>query len=294
MHLGGVEVDAVLLVADDGAVLPGIPQAEHDLGELAGAGVAVGMRHMRVVAEIERLGGGKRSDEIPAGAALADLVERGEEARDGERLVIGRRHGGDEADALRHRGERAEQGQRLEPGGRALANPGFHVVGAEGGVGVRREQEVELAALGGAGDLDVMREIELGMGVGVGIAPGGDVMADALEEQAELHHRGCIAHDGTLPAAFRAARAHHSAVGGRDASLRPLRRTKGRVAAAHGSEIKVRTRDRSVRGSRWPAGSFRWPCRRWPSPRRTWRRSCRPCARRRCGSRCNSRSRWSR
>ena len=184
-----IEIKPRFLVGDDGVVFPAIPQAKHDAGEFARAVVAVGVRDMAVAVEVQRFGGGERGDEVPAGAAVADLVERGEEARHVIGLEIGRGHGGDEADLLRHDGERAQQGQRLEPRGRGGAAPGLDVVGAEGRVGVGGEQQVELAALGGAGDLGEMLERLARVNVDVRIAPGGDVMAAALEEQSEFHHR---------------------------------------------------------------------------------------------------------
>ena len=187
MHLGGVEIHAARLVGDDGVVLEAVPQPEHDLREFPCPRVALGMRRVGLVAEIQRLGGGERGDQVPAGAAVADLVERREEARHRERLVIGRRHGGDEADALGDHRERAEQGERLEPRARAGSAPDVDVVGAEGRVGVGGEQEIELAALGGAGDLRILLDAQPRPGIDVGVAPGGDVMSAALEEQAELH-----------------------------------------------------------------------------------------------------------
>ena len=41
MKFGAVEIDAAVLVGDDGAVFPAIPQSEHHLGEFARPRVAV-------------------------------------------------------------------------------------------------------------------------------------------------------------------------------------------------------------------------------------------------------------
>ncbi len=76
--------------------------------------VAEPVLHMRVAAEIIRLLLAPRGDDVPADAAFGDVVERGELARDVVGLVVGGRRAGDEAEALRHRGERADHGQRLE------------------------------------------------------------------------------------------------------------------------------------------------------------------------------------
>ena len=72
--------------------------------------------------------------------------------------------------------------------------PGLDVVGAEGRVGVGGEQQVELAALGGARDLGEMLEGLARVRIDARIAPRGDVMAAALEEQSELHHLAGVRH----------------------------------------------------------------------------------------------------
>ncbi len=76
--------------------------AGHDLGELVGAVVALGVPVVRVAVEVQRLDLHAGGDEVPAGAAAADVVERGELARDVERLVVARRGGADQPDALGH------------------------------------------------------------------------------------------------------------------------------------------------------------------------------------------------
>ena len=111
-----------------------------------------------------------------------------------ERLEIGRGRRRHEPDALGDGSQRAEQRDRLEPRRLRGARPGLDVVGAEGGVGVGHEQQVELAAFGKAGDVDVSFKRLPAVRIDVGIAPGGDVVAGAFDEQAELHHgRTCCA-----------------------------------------------------------------------------------------------------
>ena len=123
VHLGRVEEQARRLVQDEGVVLPGVPQPLRHLDELGGAAVAVGMRGMLVVAEVERLRRRRRGHHVPADAALAHLVERGEHPRHMERIEIGGGRRRDQADVARHRRQRAEQGQRLEPHRVGLALP---------------------------------------------------------------------------------------------------------------------------------------------------------------------------
>src|SRR5580692_2409554 len=92
--LGMKELPGVL-VADKGIVVPGIPQAEDNAGELARAVVALAVIVMFFAAEIARLVLLARSDQVPPGPAAAQMIERREFARDVERLVVagrGRRH----------------------------------------------------------------------------------------------------------------------------------------------------------------------------------------------------------
>ena len=81
-----------------------------------------------------------------------------------------------------------KQRNRLEPRRLRGARPGLDVVGAEGGVGVGHEQQIELAAFGQPRDVDVMFERLPAVRIDVGIAPGGDMVAGAFDEQAKLHH----------------------------------------------------------------------------------------------------------
>ena len=98
--LSGSKIDAALDVADEGVVGPAVPQAGHHVVELARAAIALAVLHVLVEAEIQRrigIGGG---DDVPAGAAAAEVIERGEAARDVIGRVEGGRAGGDEADVL--------------------------------------------------------------------------------------------------------------------------------------------------------------------------------------------------
>jgi hypothetical protein len=108
MEFLGIHVEAAFLVADQRAVVDRVPEAENDLDEFPGAVVALGMRQMRALAEIMRLADIRRRDDIPAGPALCNVVERGEHARDIVWLVIGRGRTRREAELCRHHGERRQ------------------------------------------------------------------------------------------------------------------------------------------------------------------------------------------
>ena len=87
MHLLRIEEDAALGIADEGIVGKAVPQAGDDIVEFPRALIALAMLDMLVEAEIQRCVRVGRGDDVPAGAAAADMVERGETAGD----VIGLR-----------------------------------------------------------------------------------------------------------------------------------------------------------------------------------------------------------
>ena len=184
MELGGIEIDAALDVADEGVVGPRIPQAGDDVVELAGAGVALGVLHLLVHAEIERGVGIGRGHQVPAGAAVRDVVERGEAAGDGVGRLEGGRGRGDQAEMLGHHGERRQQRQRIERGHRGAALQRLHGHVQHGQV-IGHEEGVELAALQGLGVADQRLEVEVGVRRAAGIAPGGGMDADRAHEGAE-------------------------------------------------------------------------------------------------------------
>ena len=88
---------AGLLVADEGAVVPAVPQQPAGFDEFLGHRVALGMRRMLAAEHRARLGVG-RGHHVPARPPARDVVERGEAARHVIGLGIGRRGGGGEAD----------------------------------------------------------------------------------------------------------------------------------------------------------------------------------------------------
>ena len=182
--------------------------ASDDFGEFVRALVALGVRRSaRSRPKLQRLGRLAGGDEVPAGAAAADVIERGELARDVVRLVVARRRRADETDALGHHGERRQQRDRLEVGD-VLHRAALRLdVGLADGDAVGEEDHVELGALRGLRDLDVMLEIDAGVGLRPRMAPGCDVMAGRIEEGAEpeLGCRSC--HDALRCRELTAARA---------------------------------------------------------------------------------------
>ena len=116
VHPVGIEKDAIFDVSDERVVGPAVPQAGYHVIELPGLAVSFGMFDMLFEAEIEgRLGIGC-GDEIPAGTAIADMVQRGELSGDMIGIVECGRCGGDQTQMLRDHGQRGEKGE----GGRRM------------------------------------------------------------------------------------------------------------------------------------------------------------------------------
>ena len=188
MHLRGVEGDAGFLVADEGILVPAVPQTADHLGELDGAVIAVGVAEMLVARIVQRILLVVRGHEVPARAAAADLVERGELAGQRIGLVEGRGRGGDQAEILRDRCKSRQDGHRLEL--HDLAHAAAHIVAAleidRRGIG--QEQQVELAPFGELGVLHHLGKAGAGLHVSLGMTPGRDMLAGLVHEGPETHH----------------------------------------------------------------------------------------------------------
>src|SRR5262249_51242749 len=149
-----------------------------------------GMLHMVVEAEIEgrvRIGGG---DDVPAGAAARDVVERGKPTRDVIGLVKRGRAGRDQSNVFGCTGKRRQQRERFERGDgvAALERIDRHV---QDGQVVGHEEGVELAGLEVPDQLLQMRETEVGVRPGSRIAPGAGVDTDRPHEGAEFQLTLC-------------------------------------------------------------------------------------------------------
>ena len=129
-------------------------------------------------------------DDVPAGAAAADVVERGEPAGHVERLVVGRGQRADQADVAGVHGERGQQRQRLEPVEVVVRRVGRDELAVDD------EDVVELGRLGLLGAGDVPADVDAGVAGDLGVEPGVVLAgsADADEDGAELEgaaRHGC-------------------------------------------------------------------------------------------------------
>nr|BFE73395.1 hypothetical protein GCM10020092_066960 [Actinoplanes digitatis] len=176
------------LVGEHHVVVPGVPELERDVDELGGPLVALPV--CRQVVQVEVAGGVevRRGDDVPAGPATADDVERGEPPRQVVGLVVGGRRGGDQADPLGRPGERGEQHGRLEHPGRAAPDlvPEHRPVG--------EEERVELAPLGDAGQVLVVLDVDLGVRVALRQPPRGLVVPDTHQERVQVKLSRSAAH----------------------------------------------------------------------------------------------------
>ena len=142
---------AVLAVVDHRAVVPrALPQLVEHVEVLVGVLVAQVVRDLALEPEV--VGGVRqvRGDDVPADAALGEVVERRHPARERERRLVGGRERHAEAEALGDRGHRRDEQQRVEVRAlqslaqRRLRAAAEHVVRADH---VGEEDAVESAVL---------------------------------------------------------------------------------------------------------------------------------------------------
>ena len=219
MHAVGVEIEALVDVADKGVLGPAIPQSGHDIVELARPAIALAMLHVLGHAEIERGVGVGGGDEVPARATAADMVERGETPGDHVGRLERGRSGGDEPQMLGEHRQRRQEGQRIERGhrGAALQRRHRHV---EHGEMVGHEPGVEPPLFQLLREADQVLQVEVGVRVGAGIAPPAGMDADRAHKGAEAQLL-CSRHLKPLLSAFRSS-------GGDKAHMRAIQRPGGR------------------------------------------------------------------
>ena len=167
-------------VVDDRVGGPAVPKGLHDLHELLAAGIAVGVADLTGAAVILRRGREPRGHDVPGGAAIADVVDRGELPREIERFGVGGRGGCDQPDpAGRHR-HRRQYGDRLEPGARCLG-----YVAAERQL-VGEENGIEQCRFGALCQILVIPDVGQWQRRGSRMTPRRLMMAAAVDEQVEV------------------------------------------------------------------------------------------------------------
>ncbi len=151
---------------------------------------------MLFLAEVHGILGVGCRDEIPAGAALADVIERGEFAGEGVGLLVGRRRGRDETDMLGLHRNRRQHRDRLEhrrPVGRAAGGEELRLVQLPNADAVGEEDQIEFAALGDLRAHDAVLEVHHRGRPRVGMTPSTE-----MSPKGSCIHSNDHFHDGLL------------------------------------------------------------------------------------------------
>ena len=197
VELVWIEVAPGLLVAEEGVVVPAVPEARDHVDELLGLLVAARVFQVLVLPEVRGFRGVGGGHQVPSRAATREVVQGGEVAGQVVGLVVGGGHGGHQSDVVGDRGQRGEEGDGLEMGVVSVQTPRVGLAHVRpGGGGVRKEQRVEFRRLGRLGQPLVMLEIVSGVRRGIGVSPGGDMVAVGRQEgpQADLAVSCVVAH----------------------------------------------------------------------------------------------------
>jgi hypothetical protein len=113
-HARRLGVDAALTIAQHGVVVPrAFPQLVDHVEEFVRALIALVVQQLRFKPEVARCAVELRSDDVPADAPVAQVVERGELAREQVRVLVGRGDRHANAQMLRDRGHGRHQQQRV-------------------------------------------------------------------------------------------------------------------------------------------------------------------------------------
>nr|WP_231563053.1 hypothetical protein [Microbacterium mangrovi] len=155
-------------------------QRVHDLDELRPSLVADRVVEVRLATEVAGLLVGCAGHEVPARPPVREMVEGCQLAGNMVRLVVRRGDRRHQPDALGGLRQRAEQGERLEPGVDGGFDAGIEAVPHVQFVG--EEDRRETGALGGAGEVAVVLEVEEPLGLGIRQAPAADVLTARIEQ----------------------------------------------------------------------------------------------------------------
>ena len=191
-ELAGVWVGqehAAVLVGHDLVSAPGVEQRVRRLEEALGALVALVLGEEAPAAKVlsgERI---PRRHDVPRGTAVGQVVQRRELPGDLVRFVEGRVDGAGQAEAIRHRGQRGEHREGVRAADHVEVVDLTALLAQAQTLG--EEQEVELAAFGGLGE--VHERAELDVTSRRGVAPDGGVV-DAGEVCGEVNLLHWLAH----------------------------------------------------------------------------------------------------
>ena len=176
MHFGWVEKHSLLLIENEGVVLPGIPQTLGNLQELIGHLVAqvVG----RVFGPVIIQGGAfqRRSYDVPAGSAATDMIDGGKLTGHGVRVAIGGGQGCRQANVGGIHRQCGQQSQRLK----AVKEDGMGLFGYI--QSIPKENEIQLGRFGLASQTPIVFQVYRAIGDCFAMPPGCHVAAGPREE----------------------------------------------------------------------------------------------------------------
>src|SRR6516165_8780338 len=180
-----IEINAAFDIANEGIVRPGIPKTCYAIEEFTCAPIACGMFKVLFAAKILRLRWIAGGHHVPAGPAAANVIERGEFARNMVRVIVGRRGGGYQPNMLSQYSESGKQRQRIERGHCRAAFQGFewHV---QDGEMIGHEKGVKFSSLQRLCKARQMPKIEIRVRVGARITPPSRMDSDRAHECAEV------------------------------------------------------------------------------------------------------------
>ena len=174
------------------------PQTFDRLDGFARAGIAlIGRGHLVQTEIVMAVQGG---DDVPAGASLADPIEREKLPCDEKGRIKGGRSGGQKADMGRFAGDRGEEDRRIETG---KARAFFE----SGPIQIKRvgpKDEVELRSLRPPGNIHVKLCFEKIFDPAIGPAPGFATQPGGRERQADMKGFSCR-HDLVCPVSGRSS-----------------------------------------------------------------------------------------
>jgi hypothetical protein len=185
MQLAPVGPHAALAVTDDRAVLPAVPRALNDVDELMRACVPVAVIRVERLTEVGRGQRGDGGDDVPAGPARAEMIQRREPAGQFPRLAVGGRAGPDQPDAAGDGGQSGQHRDRVELRLRQVGGPVF----GDGDV-VGQKDRIHQATLGDPRDVGVKGKPEHAAHIVRNHAPRRLVVAVRPDERAEMQWPG--------------------------------------------------------------------------------------------------------
>ncbi len=183
-----VREQAGFAVADQGLVLPAVPEPRDHIGELGGTGITILVDRQPVEPEVRRRAFVIGRDDVPGDAPPGRVVERIEDAGDVVGVIERRRDRSDEADLLGDRRHAGDGDDRVERPGRTGA--GIRSDGQR----IGKKDGIERAALGDPCRFLIVGDIDIAEAASVRCPPGSRMRSGRQDVDVDVklalaHHR---------------------------------------------------------------------------------------------------------